>query len=147
MPITVEFLLGRGIQFNTFIHGPHSPTQDQTLLPAHVGLGYQPQGYEPGPRDYAHYCAVRDTFLRSPRGRVALMHGGLIAQLARDAVPYEDGILGPTDNVFETGVCLTLSSSEGYWDDALTETELDLICRVYQVSTGNYVRLGMPYIY
>ncbi|KAF8234610.1 hypothetical protein L208DRAFT_1260904 [Tricholoma matsutake] len=42
--------------------------------------------------------------------------------------------------MFEEGLCLWdgNSSSPGYWDDQLTEDEMDIICGVYRVDTGQH---------
>ncbi|KAG6819796.1 hypothetical protein H0H93_008550 [Arthromyces matolae] len=127
-------LLDRGIPFRMPITGPLTPPPAvQELQP---GLGYRPANYQPDAADYAAYLSYRDSFLRSPKGRAALMHGGIVSRLAREAVPYQHVFDGPTLDVFSTGAMLPVSSV-GYWDDCLTEHEINLICGVYKVDTGN----------
>ncbi|KAJ7821427.1 hypothetical protein B0H14DRAFT_2599192 [Mycena olivaceomarginata] len=44
---------------------------------------------------------------------------------------------GPTDEVTVDGLCMWDGHSEyAYWDDYLTDQEIDLICGVYHISTG-----------
>jgi hypothetical protein len=68
-----------------------------------------------------------------------MLMGGIVARLAREVVRYEDVYWGPSDKVFETGICLRdEKQSFGYWDDQLTAEEVDLICGIYRVDTGGY---------
>ncbi|KAJ3714662.1 hypothetical protein DFJ43DRAFT_1160738 [Lentinula guzmanii] len=46
---------------------------------------------------------LRDDFLRSARGRAALLAGGIVARLARDAVNEQDVYDGPTENALQEG--------------------------------------------
>jgi hypothetical protein len=69
------------------------------------------------------------------------MAGGILRRLALEAAKEYDVLLGPTDDVFVSGVCLSDGSNKNkaYWDDALTKAEIELICGVYKVETGeNY---------
>ena len=130
-------LLRRGIAFNTFIHAdvghpaPH-------FIPRYSGLGYRSVNYQPTIHDYQSYECKRNNFLRSPRGRAALLAGGLMARLARDVVNFDDVCYGPSDEIFRHGFCLKDEkySSFALWDDCLTEDEQDMICGVYKVDTG-----------
>jgi hypothetical protein len=131
-------LLKRGIPFNTCIRGP-CPTQLQRQIQSHYGgLGYRPQNYRPDYIDYKAYECLRNQFLLSPRGRAAMLAGGIVARLAREVVRLEGVCIGPSDGVLESGICFWdgKQSSAAYWDDKLTEDESDLICGVYRVDTG-----------
>ncbi|KAJ7151752.1 hypothetical protein C8R43DRAFT_886640, partial [Mycena crocata] len=100
-------------------------------------LGFRPQNYKPDHHDYQTYVALRSVFLRSPRGRAALLSGGIIGRLARAVVPDEEVLRGPSDDATINGICLWDGhSQQAYWDDTLTEQEIDLICGVYHISTG-----------
>jgi hypothetical protein len=80
---------------------------------------------------------LRNRFLASPRGCAALFVGGIVARLARLVVDQELASLGPTSEVLRTGMRLwDGQSSAAYWDDVLTEQEIDLICGVYEIATG-----------
>jgi hypothetical protein len=130
-------LLSRGIAFMTCFR------TDQSLLPqpsrtlAYSGLGYRPTGYKFDLLDYHAYVFHRRAFLRSPRGRAALLYGGVVGRIARSEVSVEDVVAGPTDDVLLDGVRLWDGhSSSAYWDDCLTSQEIDLVCGVYHVATG-----------
>lgn len=134
-----EFFIDRGIRFNTFIRSNFPPPQP-SANPRYRGLGYRPRNYRPDALDYQAYVSTRNRFLRTSRCRAALMAGGLIARIAKDMVPYTDVFYGPSDAVFLEGMCLWdgKKSSPKYWDDKLTEHEMDIICGVYKVATGTH---------
>jgi hypothetical protein len=131
-------LLNRGIPFHTCIRGhPHMRLPPKPIN-RYGGLGYRPQDYKPDRIDYAAYESLRSRFLCSSRGRAAMLAGGIVARLAREVVRYDDVCHGPSDSVFEGGLCLWdgKASSPAYLDDQLSEDEVDLICGVYRVDTG-----------
>ncbi|KAJ7664375.1 hypothetical protein DFH06DRAFT_986073 [Mycena polygramma] len=105
--------------------------------PRFTGLGRRRVDFKPTIADYEMYVTLRDRFLTSPRGRAALFAGGIVGQLARQIVDEKVASLGPSPDVFLNGICLCDGHSEGaYWDDVLTEQDIDLICGVYEVATG-----------
>ncbi|KAJ7845168.1 hypothetical protein B0H14DRAFT_2219302, partial [Mycena olivaceomarginata] len=97
-------------------------------------LGFRSQRYAPDAHDYQSYVAIREQFLRSPRGRCAKSYGGIVGRLActahHSSGPHRRG---PLSMVF---ACGTGHSEYAYWDDYLTDQEIDLICGVYHISTG-----------
>ncbi|KAF7372360.1 hypothetical protein MVEN_00096300 [Mycena venus] len=101
----------RGIPFQLCIKDSIVPLPHEDLyLKRYSGLGYRPQGYKPNLLDYTAYTNFRDRFL---------MTGAL------------------SDDVMYHGVHLINKRfDETYWDDQLTADELDLICGVYHVATG-----------
>ncbi|KAJ3721388.1 hypothetical protein DFJ43DRAFT_1004458 [Lentinula guzmanii] len=106
----------------------------------HAILGFRPAGFSPTLQDYHAYEVLRDDFLCSARGRAALLAGGIVARLARDAVNEQDVYDGPTENALQEGEHVLCVWEEGkhfaLWDDNLTEEEIDLICGTYEVATG-----------
>ncbi|KAJ7437513.1 hypothetical protein FB451DRAFT_1152562 [Mycena latifolia] len=127
-----------GVEFRVCIRD--SPCQAPLLPrpPRFSGLGFRPKSYRPTPLDFRAYETHRDRFLKSPRGRAALFAGGIVGRLARQIVNPDLASLGPSAEVFQSGVCLWdgASSTASYWDDSLTEYEVDLICGIYEVGTG-----------
>ncbi|KAF7365943.1 hypothetical protein MVEN_00469700 [Mycena venus] len=128
----------RGIPFQLCIKDSIVPLPREDLyLKRYSGLGYRPQGYQPNLLDYAAYTNFRDRFLMTARGHAALRYGGVVARIARAVLTFEDALLGPSDDVTYHGVHLINKRfDETYWDDQLTADELDLICGVYHVATG-----------
>jgi hypothetical protein len=129
-------LLVRGIPFNTFIRGEFLHKEEK-LVPRFRGFGYRPLDFKPGKIDLKAYLARREQLLSSPRGRAALLQGGLVARIARPYVNFDDVIRGPTNQVMHDGSVLQTRHGYGYWDDSLTKDELDIICGVYCVDTGD----------
>jgi hypothetical protein len=130
-------LLARGIEFQTFVQGdPHLRTPER-LVPRFSGLGYCPPQYKPDHIDYAAYEQQRNHLLSS-RSQAALLMGGIAACLAREAVSFNNICNRPSDHVFWDGTVLfnERSPSSGYWDDSLTPDELDIICSIYKIATG-----------
>ncbi|KAJ7700968.1 hypothetical protein B0H14DRAFT_2417130 [Mycena olivaceomarginata] len=96
----------------------------------HTGLGFRPKNYVPTAHDYQTYLAMREQFLQSPRGRAAKLYGGIVGRLACTVVSDEEVCRGPTDDVTSDGTCLWDGvSASAYWDDSLTEQEIDLNLR------------------
>lgn len=131
----IWWLLSGGTPFLTLIPstGP-VPLDDETF----IGLGSRAADYKPIQGvDYPAYEAQRDEFLRGPRGRVALMKGGIVWRLARHAIENDNVIEGPVP--LEMGLHKSSyhspSTNTWYHDDDLTAQELDLICGVYRVRT------------
>ncbi|KAF7348174.1 hypothetical protein MSAN_01770300 [Mycena sanguinolenta] len=78
-----------------------------------------------------------ESFFLFPRGRAALFAGGIIGRLAREDVLEVLACQGPSSEVFTSGVRLWDGhSSMAYWDYGLSEEEIDLICGVYEIGTG-----------
>ena len=131
----VFHLLLRGVEFRLCRQG------SLRAAPSHrrysTGLGVRPAGYKPTELDYLAYRTRHDDFLASRRGRAARFAGGIIGRLARDIVLDDIACLGPSDEVFESGVRLWDGQRQTVsWDDDLTLEEIDLICGVYHVETG-----------
>ncbi|KAK7057339.1 hypothetical protein R3P38DRAFT_2759612 [Favolaschia claudopus] len=134
----VEKLLARNIKFLFCCQYKTITNTDlRHTRKMYSGLGFRPHDYVPNHRDYQSYVAVRDQFLRTARGRAAKLYGGIVGRLACTVVSDEEVQRGPTDSVLTDGVCLWDGVSQwAYWDDELTDREIDLICGVYHISTG-----------
>ncbi|KAJ6619593.1 hypothetical protein B0H10DRAFT_1793178 [Mycena sp. CBHHK59/15] len=91
----------------------------------HSGLRFRPRNSQPDRRDYETYVAIQNQFLNTPCGHAALLYSGIVGRLAREAISNDEVIKGPSDDAPITGICL---HNTAYWDDKLTEEELDLIC-------------------
>ncbi|KAJ7429939.1 hypothetical protein B0H11DRAFT_1766007 [Mycena galericulata] len=139
----VQRLLRRGIGFLYCFRSDQVPTGKPGPRNIYSGMGRRPKDWVPDQYDHQAYVAIRTQFMLSSRGRAALLHGGVIGRLAREVVPFEDVLRGPTDDATIDGICLYDGHSQyAYWDDHLTEQEIDLICGVYHVGTGWYSLLA-----
>ncbi|KAJ7670625.1 hypothetical protein DFH06DRAFT_980815 [Mycena polygramma] len=134
----IENLLSRGMSFMTCCRSTvTAPAPANPRHRSYSGLGFRPLNYKPDMRDYRSYVVIRQRFLSSSRGRAALLYGGIVGRLARSEASKEDVFRGPSDEALVEGVCLWDGHSRfAYWDDCLTEQEVDLICGVYHVATG-----------
>ncbi|KAK7048795.1 hypothetical protein R3P38DRAFT_2505225, partial [Favolaschia claudopus] len=120
-------LLSYGIEFRICVRRWASPHHQPWWMGRyghqHTGLGYR------------RLC---NDFLLSPRGRAALFAGGIVGRLARESfVVVKEACRGPSSEISYTGLQLwDGKSATSYWDDALTEEDVDLICGVYEIGTG-----------
>ncbi|KJA12912.1 hypothetical protein HYPSUDRAFT_102687, partial [Hypholoma sublateritium FD-334 SS-4] len=60
------------------------------------GLGTRPASFQPTVADYNEYLRRREDLLRGPRGRAALMHGGLVSRIARKVLDVDTVLDGPS---------------------------------------------------
>ncbi|KAJ8096166.1 hypothetical protein PM082_000074 [Marasmius tenuissimus] len=133
--IAIEFF-HHGIPFHTTICGPLPANTKSETTVKEPRLGNRPQNYSPDINDFIAYESARNEFLKSNRGRAAVLAGGLIARIAREVIPEEAVVYGPDPtSVLQTGTCLFTADGLGYWDHMITEEEIDLVCGVYYVQT------------
>ena len=76
--------------------------------------------------------------LSSPRGCAALLQGGIVGHLAREHLAIELACLGPPSTVTVHCIGFNIINKIGkkYWDDELTDDEIDVICRLHCCYTG-----------
>lgn len=128
-------LLDYGIPFYTFhpLSLRHaSPLPSVDLTPIRV------VDYKFTLEDYVKYIEERARLLSSPRGRAALLYGGLIQRIAREHIGLESAALGPSEVVIKRGqgqVCII--NEQLYGDDMLTDNEIGVICGLYHCLTGS----------
>ncbi|KAJ8077489.1 hypothetical protein PM082_001920 [Marasmius tenuissimus] len=141
------FLYREGVKFHTLAQGPlinrdvdfSGGTDDNAGRKTFKGprLGYISERHPADAYDFYTYESARNRFLRGEKGRAAALAGGLMSRIAKEVVTEEDVVHGPeVPNVFYRGKCFFEDSGIGYWDDYLTEEEVDLICGVYYFATG-----------
>jgi hypothetical protein len=102
------------------------------------GLGFRPHQHKFDEHDYNGYITQRDLqFLHTPRARIALQYGGVLARLARSEVSDEDFFRLFDEEIYDVGDCLWDGQSQhSYWYYRLAEREIDLLCGVYHLGTG-----------
>ncbi|KAK7031254.1 hypothetical protein VNI00_013505 [Paramarasmius palmivorus] len=131
----IPWLIHRGFTFRTFTKLSSTTRLHATpKFRSPARLGFRPRDYEFNLLDYASYVHQRNLFLQTPRGRAAVLLGGIVGRIASDIVSIDDIVEGPRQmmDLRGFGECITFQS-EHYWDDQLTEEELDLICGLYDV--------------
>jgi len=134
-----EKLLEKGIAFRTLqamgvVAEARRPlTELRTYEPAHVRRPFQ-AAYA----DYVVYEQRRHEFMKQPRARAALLHGGLVWRLALHSLGF-DVLPSVLEGISREGVPFGLMLTIGdqtYFDDHLSEEEVDFICGTYYVRTG-----------
>ena len=57
-------------------------------------------------------------------------------RLVRESISNDTVLIGPTDEAFVHGDVVRFDTNREYWDDKLTDEDIDLICGTYKVYTG-----------
>lgn len=130
-------LVERGIQFATLLNLDPRPSS-VSLSGISVVIPQRLPNYVFKPSDYEVYVQQRAQLLSSPRGRAALLHGGIVSRIAREHLAPDAASMGPSSAVldFRLGVCVEGTDGALYWDDKLNEKELDVICCMHLLYTG-----------
>ena len=129
-------LLHRGIAFHTVLPLRKVP---KSSIPRPIFSSIRSPGYVFTIEDFNAYIHRRDSLLRSPRGRAALLKGGIVWRLAVETIGVDECLEGPSVEtiVHRRGlVHPTADPSVDLCDDDLSTDELDLICGVYECLTG-----------
>lgn len=130
-------LIDEGIRFFTLqpllpLFIPSSIKTSRTIIPIHV------KDYDFNVSDYHSYVQERARLLSSPRGRAALLEGGIIGRIAKEHLGRDCAALGPSSavTVHRQGLSFTDLAGTTYWDDKLTDDEIHNICGLYRRYTG-----------
>ncbi|KAJ3550434.1 hypothetical protein NMY22_g488 [Coprinellus aureogranulatus] len=141
-------LAKQGTEFHTARYFP--PRTIPTIRPTErTGLGTINIGQEPyTAEDYKSYERVRESFLRSPRGHLALSMGGFPARLARDLVDINTVYQPPSSTAHLHGRVLgTNGKGEVLISDYVDQFEMDKLLGRYSMIEGartNVVTLWPP---
>jgi hypothetical protein len=132
-----QFLLENGIPFRTLQRLDRIPARrvlnnNDTLIPIRLS------GYRFGPSDYEAYIRHRAQLLTSPRGRAALLRGGIVARIAREHIDTDSALFGPSSAVIvhRLGIHIVENNGSELWDDHLTDKEIGIICGLHYCYTG-----------
>ncbi|KAF8166508.1 hypothetical protein BJ912DRAFT_833841, partial [Pholiota molesta] len=118
-----------------------APPAPLPFLPVR-GLGARPEKYSPTAEDYSQYLQRRNDLLRGPKGRAALMRGGIIARIARDVIESNVILDGPST----TASAVAVLGRFTLVDDDLTENDMDIISGVYYVKLDHAPKKGESFI-
>lgn len=131
-----RYLYYSGIPFNTCILCDVPEVQDVPYRP--LSLGWRPKEHAPTTEDYGEYQATLDRLFSQPYARAALLEGGLIWCIA--LLYLSDGVLevteGPSFDTSSLGRYWKLAENSTLYDDKLSNAEIDVICGVYEIATG-----------
>ncbi|KAI0666351.1 hypothetical protein C8Q78DRAFT_984036 [Trametes maxima] len=104
-------------------------------------LGWRQLSFRGTEWDYRHYEGHAYEILASPRGRAAILEGGIVWRLALEILgddARQRAAEGPSSDVLQFAQEVRLGQ-ESYLDDALTAEEIDIICGTYKVADAGHV--------
>ncbi|KAH9479207.1 Enhancer of polycomb-like protein 1 [Psilocybe cubensis] len=130
-------LLKECIAFRTLVPLRLSP-DTQTLRAAYAATLFRKAGYEFSHHDFQASMIYSKAMVNQPRGRAALLKGGIISRIAREHTSLDGALEGPSIEVTEhhSGfVFHSVSDGSAYCDDEMTEDELAVICGTYSIYT------------
>lgn len=128
-------LLSSGQPFSTRILREQCRQSSHRPQPR-LTLGWLTPSHKPTTSEYGYYEQLRKNFFTRPHSRAAFLKGGLIWRLAMESagILADELVLdGPSDEVLDLGTSI---EPNALWDDELCDTDMDLICGVYKVFTG-----------
>lgn len=132
----VSFLVSTGRPFTTLIRAPKYLRPPPPPPPLFT-LGWRPTTLKIQPDEYLYYEDLRNQFFLQPQSRAAFLRGGITWRLAMESTDnfsLERVLNGPSNDAFNyPGSRL---GAHIWYDDKLSEGELDLISGVYKVSSG-----------
>ena len=122
-----------GAEFHVVVEGLRWNWNPPT--PRCFSLGVRQEGYHPSKLDYDAYVSLRNRFLRSPRGVLALYAGGIIGRIARLVIEHPDNeIMGDdVDSHHADAKVDDPTTDRALYYNRLTLEEEDLICGVYSI--------------
>jgi hypothetical protein len=130
-------LVDEGMRFRTLLCLPRLsiPSSIKTV---HAVIPIRVKDYEFNASDYHSYVQERTRLLSSPRGRAALLEGGIVGRIAKEHLGHDCAALGPSSavTVRRDGFSFEDATNGTYWDDALSKEEIHIVCGLYRCYTG-----------
>jgi len=132
----IFLLIDEGIRFHTLT--PLLSTIQTTIRTVPTLVPIRVKDYVFNESDYYSYFQERARILSSPRGRAALLEGGIIGRIAKEHLGHDRAVLGPSPavTIHRQGFSFVDSTGTTYWDDRLTGDEILSICGSYRCYTG-----------
>ncbi|KAF9050135.1 hypothetical protein BJ165DRAFT_1401929 [Panaeolus papilionaceus] len=125
----IQTLVMDGIRFQTLEEIIDDADPPCTLDNISTHIPIQLSGHKYLWNDYTSYIHMRARILLSPRGRAALLAGGIVSRIAMEHLDMQAPVFGPSTAVTKHSTGITIyTSSRRFVDDALTQDEMDLIC-------------------
>jgi hypothetical protein len=139
-----RLLIQEGTPFRTLrplITSSISPSSIMKIIP------FRLSGYKFTHEDYTSYIRERSATLSQPRGRAALLRGGILWRIALEHLSIDAALEGPSQAVTEHRVGESfkdMASHCEYWDDCLTDDEANSICGLVNCFTGKSSCFCLP---
>ena len=142
------FLSQHGAPFNTCLHQSQIDTTSAPHNHRPFKLGWRKPLDWGSHLEYNFYVESHNTLLNHPHGHAALLEGGIIWRLAINGLgPLAETLIldGPSSDVLKNGIVVKCSNDQEswLWDDALLDSDKDVICGVYRVYTSQLLTCAM----
>ncbi|KAI0640347.1 hypothetical protein C8Q79DRAFT_921824 [Trametes meyenii] len=141
----IDHLSARGVALRT-VYNPTPREYPREVKHASTAvnagcLGWRQLTFRGTEWDYRLYEDRAYQILASPRGRAAILEGGIVWRLALEILgddARQRAVEGPSKDIFQYAQEVR-SGQESYFDDALTAEEIDIICGTYKVADAGHV--------
>lgn len=137
----IQFALQYGLRFRTPVRVSDPKPELAAVIHA-IPEEWLIKDYLPLKEKVVQWDSAVQGLLRRPHAlRAALMHGGIVARIARDALPfYAQFSLGPSLSVIDYGVPAAYRLAWGsectdYHDDYLSQAELNIVLGQFKDTT------------
>jgi hypothetical protein len=131
-------LVQSGKAFQTYVPKPPAPLYP--MRRPYLSLGFRQAGYVFDTHDYRVFEDRLEQFFRLPHSRAALLSGGIVWRIAMEFIYPGLVLMGPSENVAHFGDVVQTPDGP-IVDNNLTQEELNLICGVYEVYTGELTKV------
>nr|VWO99258.1 N/A [Ganoderma boninense] len=134
----IELMVQNGVAFRTPYYLDRRDMFSPRLSPFGDALGWRPRGFTATRYDYGQYIAQAYQVLHQPRGRAAVLYGGIVWRLALEILGSDAAgraVTGPSEDVFHFGQEFLPRQGDALYDDSLTPGEIDIVCGVYKLPT------------
>nr|VWP00843.1 Lipoyl synthase (EC (Lip-syn) (LS) (Lipoate synthase) (Lipoic acid synthase) (Sulfur insertion protein LipA) [Ganoderma boninense] len=144
-PSAIGLMAQKGVPFHTLYSPDHRDTFSPQPSPFGDALGWRRRGFTATRHDYGQYIAQAYEVLRQPRGRAAVLHGGIVWRLALEILGSDAvgrAVTGPSEDIFHFGQDFQPRQGDLLYDDSLSPSEINIICGVYKLpGSGSSVEL------
>jgi hypothetical protein len=141
-------LLKSGIAFRTLQPMAVAPNLRRPLSELRTyTLGHRRPPFNPPYADYIVYEQLRHEFMNRPRARAAFLHGGLIWRLALHSLGFDhlpSVVEGISTEAVPFGDLLVGDGGQTYYDDGLSEEEIDFMCGTYYIDLRERTTVPIP---
>ena len=132
----ILFMVQKGIAFRMPYHPDRRDLFSLQPSPFDGTLGWRRPNFKATRHDYRQYIAQAYELLHQPRGRGALLCGGIVWRLALEILGSDAAgraVTGPSEDVLHFGQEFLPRQGDALYDDSLTPGEIDIVCGTYML--------------
>ena len=143
-------LVQYGIPFQIGVHRSHLISRDSLLPQPTLTYQYRPSSSIPSQQDYVEYMQRITDLLPSTSFRAYLQKGGIVWRILLEATGknaeffLERAIEGPAGDAETWRAIVEPQGDREIVGEDVSDSELDLICGVYKVYTGEFAVCALP---